>query len=86
MRGLRAHVCDERRTHHDGMFNATGWYPYPTLTRREPCTAPVHDLASKEALVLLPSGSVQSVSWQSMALSGRALEGPVTAEYWQFGV
>ena len=62
------------------MFNATSWYPYPTLTRREPCAVPVHDLALKEALVLLPSGSVQSVSWQSMALSGRALEGPVTAE------
>ena len=24
------------------MSSATSWYPYPTLTRREPCAAPVH--------------------------------------------
>ena len=24
------------------MSTATSWYPYPTLTRREPCAAPVH--------------------------------------------
>ena len=29
-------------THHDVMFSATSWYPYPTHTRREPCAAPVH--------------------------------------------
>ena len=68
------------------MSKATSWYPYPTHTRREPCAAPVHDIAVEEALVLLPSGSVQSVSWQSMALTGRALEGPVTVECWQFGL
>ena len=48
--------------------------------------APLQCIALKEALVLLPSGSVQSVSWQSMALTGRALEGPVTVECWQFGL
>ena len=64
------------------MSNATSWYPYLTHRRREPHAAPVHDIALKEALVLPPIGSVHSISWQSMALTGRALEGPVTVEYW----
>ena len=48
--------------------------------------APLQCIALKEALVLLPSGSIQNVSWQRMALTGRALEGPVTVECWQLGL
>ncbi len=56
------------------------------IIRREPCAALVHGLALKEALALLPSGSVQNLSWQSMAMNGRAPGGPVTVECWQLGL
>ena len=41
--------------------------------------APLQCLALKEALALLPNGSVQSVSWQNKALTGRTLEGRLLA-------
>ena len=37
------------------MSNATSWYPYPTLTRREPCAAPVH---------CIERGSCIAAQWQ----------------------
>ena len=42
-------------THHDVMFSATSWYPYPTHTRREPCAAPVH---------CIERGSCIAAQWQ----------------------
>ena len=37
------------------MSNSTSWYPYPTLTRREPCAAPVH---------CIERGSCIAAQWQ----------------------